>query len=230
MLKILLASSSKAFLTKNENLLKREDIQIFTTTSGQEAIQLHSRHNFNLILSELILTDMGGDALCTTFRSAESTKKVAFVLVCYDNPEEHAKVRQCGADARIIRPVKPAQLIETVSSLLEMQIGRVKRALFTVNVSSKKDTVEFSCISINISITGILLETDHTLAIGDRIICRFTLPESIQIEAEGDVVRSISAMGNQHKYGVQFVRLPLSYRREIERYVATVEADNSTGN
>jgi DNA-binding response OmpR family regulator len=219
MKKILLASSSKSFLQRNKNLLTRENFQLFTANSGAEALQLHKGHLFDLILADLHLNDMGGDELCSLLRSEKAD--VAVILFCYDKLDEHERVARCGADAKIIRPIQPEQMIETIGSLLDMQLTRTKRAIFKVRVLSKKGTMEFYCVSLDISITGILLETGNHLDIGDRIICQFTLPGSSRIEAEADVVRSIKTP-DLFKYGVQFVGLPLSSRREIECYVASV--------
>lgn len=216
-----MVSSSKSFLARNKNLLTREDFQLNTAQSGAEAFQLHREHHFDLIMSDLHLHDMGGDTLCSSLRSGEMAQKVAILLICYDKPDEHARVAQSGADAKIIRPVQPEQIIDTVGSLLDMQLGRTKRVMFTVKVISKKGEVEFYCLSRDISITGILLETEYHLDIGDRIICQFTLPGASQIETEGDVVRSGKAEEGTCLYGVQFVGLPLSSRRVIDNFVMT---------
>lgn len=222
MIKILIASASKPFLQRNKDLLTRGYIQIFTTTSGDEAVRLHREHQFDLILAELRLEDMGGDALCSAVRTEESLKQVAVILICHDHPEEHVRVGQSGADAKIIRPVQPEQIIDAVGSLLGLQLGRVKRALFMVRVLSRKGDVEFCCVSIDISVTGIFLETDYYLDLGDRIICQFTPPGASQMEVEGDVARSVKTQDNRYKYGVQFVGLPLQFRKEIEKYVISV--------
>lgn len=221
MKKILLVSSSKSFLARNRNLLTREDFQITTSLSGGEALQLHQEQHFDLIMADLHLHDMGGDTLCTNLCNGDSTRNVAFILICYDKADEHARVVQSGADAKIIRPVQPEQIIDTVGSLLDMQLGRTKRAMFTVKVVSKKGAVEFYCFSRDISITGILLATEYHLDIGDRIICQFTLPGAEQIAAEGDVVRSVKAQESTYLYGVQFVGLPLSSRRVIDNFVVS---------
>jgi CheY-like chemotaxis protein len=225
MKKILLASSSKSFLQRNKNLLTREYFHLFLAHSGAEALQLHQEHSFDLVLADLHLKDMGGDTLCSQLRNAENPKDIAIILVCYDNPDEHARVAQCGADAKIIRPIQPDQVIETVGSLLELQLARTKRVIFKVRVLSKKGTKAFYCISLDISITGILLETEHHLDIGDRIICQFTLPGINQIENEGDVVRAVKLQTGAHQYGVQFVALPLSSRRYIEIYIDSVRVN-----
>lgn len=223
MKKILLASASKSFLQRNKNLLTRENFRLFTAQSGAEVLQLQKEHCFDLILADLKLRDMDGDAVCSCLRSDETSKDVAIVLVCYDSPDEHARVARCGADAKIIRPIQPDQVIETVGSLLNLQLARTKRAIFKVRVLSKKGLNEFYCVSLDISITGILLETGHNLDVGDRIICQFTLPGLSQIENEGDVVRAAKMPTAVHLYGVQFIALPLSSRREIESYIASVK-------
>jgi DNA-binding response OmpR family regulator len=220
MKKILLASSSSSFLQRNRNLLTRENFQLFTAVSGAEALNLYKEHHFDLILADLHLKDMGGDTLCSLLRTEKTD--VAVILICFDKAEEHERVYRCGADAKIIKPIQPEQMIETIGSLLDMQLARTKRAIFKVRVLTKKGQLEFDCVSLDISITGIFLETANHLDIGDRIICQFTLPGSSRIETEGDVVRSIRTLENVCQYGVQFVGLSLASRREIECYVASV--------
>lgn len=219
--KILLVSSSKSFLERNSNLLKGEGFQIITTQTGIEALQLQKENRFNLILSDLHLLDMGGDALTKALRTDEASKNVAIILICYDNADERARIADSGADARIIRPATPEQILETVGSLLDIQIGRPKRAMLTVKVLGRKENVEFDCISIDISNTGILLETEYPLVIGDRISFKFTLPGASQIESEGDVIRSVNILECTYKYGVQFVGLSLSSRNDILSYVTS---------
>jgi DNA-binding response OmpR family regulator len=221
MKKILLVSSSRSFLERNKTLLTRESFELFTAGGGEEALRLQEEHRFDLVLADLHLKDLEGDAVCSRLRSDENYGNTAVILICYDKAEEHERVSRCGADAKIIRPIQPEQMIETVGSLLEMQLTRTQRVIFRVRVLSKKGAVEFDCVSLDISITGILLETEHHLDIGDRIICRFTLPGASMMETEGDVVRSAKAQESSIRYGVQFVGLSLSHRREIERYVAS---------
>jgi len=222
MKKILIVSSSKSFLERSSNLLNGKEFQVNTAQSGAEALRLHMDHSFDLILSDMHLQDMGGDILCSTVRNGEVAKNPIIILICYESVDDHERVVRCGADAKIIRPVQPEQIIETIGNLLNIQVGRTKRAIFTVKVFAGKGKVEFDCISIDISITGILLETEYRLAVGDRIICRFALPGESQIEVEGDVVRSLDPHNNIRKFGVQFIGLPLSCRKQIERYVESV--------
>lgn len=220
--KILLASISKTFLERNKNLLSREDFLLLTTNNGAEALELHRQHRFDLVIADLYLKDMGGDLLCAQLHGEGGDRPVAVVLICFDKADEHVRVAQSGADAKIIRPVLPEQIIETVGNLLGIPLGRPKRAIFKVRVQSRKGVLAFVCVSLDISVTGMLLQTEHHLDIGDRIVCQFTLPGAGSIETEGDVVRSVSPASGEHQYGIQFIALPLASRREVERYIASV--------
>lgn len=220
---ILLASSSKPFLSRNRNLLTRRDFQIFTTHLGNEALQLHQKLPFDLVISDMYLEDMGGDEFCAKIRHNVSSPDVPFILICYDKPEEHSRADCSGADAKIIRPIQPEQIIDTVGSLLDLHIGRTKRAMFKVMVISKKGEVKFYCESLDISITGMLLETEYHLVLGDRIICQFTLPGASQITVEGDVVRTLKTTEDISRYGIQFIGLPIASRKEVEQYIVTTK-------
>jgi hypothetical protein len=120
----------------------------------------------------------------------------------------------------LLKPIDPIQLIETVGSFLDMHLGRSKRVVLNVKVLVKKIDLAFYCLSYDISTTGILLETEYNLDLGVRIICRFTLPGSYKIEAEGEVVRYVSTIDEKSLYGVKFLNLPLPCLKPIEKYLS----------
>jgi CheY-like chemotaxis protein len=219
MKKILLVSSSDPFLERNRAFFKRTDIRIHTATSGVDALMMHHEMAFDLILSEMKLDDMGGDQLCARVKAEELFGPLAFVLVCRDNDEELARANECGASAVLPKPLKPLQLIKTVSRFLTVQVPRSKRVALRVRVLSKLGESLFTCLSHNVSTSGILLETEHLLQIGDELVCIFEIPGSGEINAEGEVVRKARSLDGTHQYGIQFIRMDKNSRLEIDRYI-----------
>ena len=130
------------------------------------------------------------------------------------------RVEQSDASAMLLKPIDPVQLIETIGSFLGMQIGRSKRVVLNVKVLVRKIDLEFYCHSFDISTSGMLLETEYNLDLGDRIMCRFSLPGSGQIEAEGEVIRYVSTVEYNSLFGLKFINLPSLYLRSIEEYLA----------
>jgi len=218
--KVLLASSSKAFLERNSNLLMDKGFQFFTAASGAETVRLHQQHLFDLILADLKLKDMDGCRLCCEVRKTAAVGPVPVVLICYDTVECMEKVEQSGATAILLKPINPSQLLVTIGSFIDMQLARSKRVAFTTEVSCRLQGEEFSSFSRDISVTGILLETGQQLSFGDRLSCRFGLSDSAQIRTEGEVARCPGSSAGKNLYGIKFIELPLPSRSAIEKYVS----------
>jgi CheY-like chemotaxis protein len=218
--KVLLTSSSKAFLERNMNLLINKGFQFFTAATGSETIKLHQEYLFDLILSELELKDMDGCTLCSEVRKTESSRPVSVVLICSDTAECLKKVEESDATAMLVRPIKPTQLLVTIGSIIDMQLARSKRVEFKAEVLTKMQDTEFISASHDISATGILIETDHQLSLGDPVGCQFRLFGSCDTQTEGEIARCIISPKGKMLYGVKFINLPSPERSAIEKYVA----------
>jgi CheY-like chemotaxis protein len=224
MKKILIVSSSPAFIERNTHLLTRPDVLILSATSGHEALLLHERDTYDLIISEFMLEDMWGDQLCQLVRQESVTLGIPFVLVYrHTIAEERERALQSNADAKIPKPIQPEQFLITIGELIHnSQMVRSPRVTINVTVLANKHTNTFNCVSHNISIEGMLLETDHYLARLDQIICEFSLPDSSQIRVDGEIMRSVIKMTGGYQYGIRFINLSSEARHDIASYVETV--------
>jgi len=221
--KILLASKYQVVLRNNANLLMNWGFQLFMTTTGAEALKLHAEHHFDLILCDFELEDMGGCTLCSLVRKEEKSLYVPIIITCHNLPGSIKRARQNNASAILLKPIDPIQFLETIGKFVEFNLVRSKRVMLKVYVISKKQNLEFHCISHDISNTGMLLESEHHLALGTRITCQFTLPGSCRIETEGEVTRCAKGAEFTNLYGLRFIALPLTCRRAIDGYVTATD-------
>jgi hypothetical protein len=67
------------------------------------------------------------------------------------------------------------------------------RELLHVTIEKTVSAKHFVCNSLDISLTGILIETTKTFNQGDRHSCSFLLPNVTQIQLTGEIVRTIPA-------------------------------------
>jgi len=222
MKKVLLASAYMLFLKRNTTLLMKRSLQLFKATSGTDALKLHKEHNFDLILLDFKLEEMSGCTFCHLIRKGKDSPRVPIIMTCHKIPGSMESAEQSGADVVLTKPIEPLKLMETIGCFLDLEIGRNKRVVLEVDVVSKIFGLEFSCLSHDISNTGILLETDYGLALGSHIICQFTLPNICQIETEGVITRFMTAADCKNLYGVKFVALPLSARKNIDNFIASM--------
>lgn len=225
---ILIASSSTTFLERNASLLRRSDFRIVTAKNSAEALDYINSEKIDLFFLDLKLDDVSGESFCTTVRSNESDFKSVILLVCNESEEDFQRLKESGADALIARPVKPLQLVKTVGQFLTVQLVRSRRVSLRVKVISIKDEIEFFCISQNISLTGMLIETEFFLEVGCIILCQFSIPGSIDVETEGEIVRSARTMDGAHQYGIHFTTLNRQFRHEIDLYIASIVRGENT--
>jgi DNA-binding response OmpR family regulator len=217
--KILLASRSEMFLRTKKSLLKYNALGLFSAKSGAETLKLLEDYQIDLVIADVELDDMSGETLCSLVRKNEHLQSVPTILLCNKSSESLLKARESGASIILEKPADPTKLLETIGSFLEFNIIRSKRVELRVKVLCKKDQLEFFCLSHDISITGLLIETEHHLALKSRVVCSFSLPGSRKIEAEGEIIRPVRTLQSKNLYGVKFMNLPMSEQEAIDAYV-----------
>ncbi len=218
--KILIANSFRDALERERSILSRSSFEIFTTLSGTEAVALHKAHGMDLIIASLDLPDMGGDNLCSVIRKDKELKNVSIILTCANHPGCIERAAGCGANAYLTKPFHSEQLTEKVTALLSIPRRQNYRVLLKASVKGAQTAEAFYCSSIDISISGMLLETERQMRRGDRLSISFVLPGFGQISVEGEIMR-IDARGTVTAYGVRFGYLERSQREALEKFIAS---------
>jgi CheY-like chemotaxis protein len=220
MKKILLVNASRYFIDEGKSLLDRKDFQVFMASSVMQALQIHRDERVNLIVADLHLPEMGGDVLCTRVRQETDVRTVSIILICHDVPEDLERANRSGANICLKKPFTPRTLLEQVEKLLAVCIRRGYRVLLRAKVKGATDEGVFFCTSQNLSVSGILIESDRQLHAGDVINCSFYLPGAAHIVAEGEVARIERQPDGKFHSGIRFIELSPESRREIEDFIS----------
>jgi two-component system chemotaxis response regulator CheY len=219
MKKILIVDDLMTFVEREKGLLNRSDVKIFTATSGEEALRIHRNERVDLIIADLDMPVLAGDKLCSLIRNSPDLKDVSVLIVCTSRPSDIERVSACKANDYIAKPIRPVQLLERVSRLLDIQERKNYRVLLQVKVNGEQTLEPFFCSSRNISASGLLIETDKELSRRDSVTCSFFLPKAARIVTDAEVVRSIKRPDGGYEYGVRFVNIEERYRATIEEFV-----------
>ena len=214
--KILIVNNQPNFLERNEGLLNRIGFRIYTATSALEALQIHRRHRVKLIIAMLDMPEMGGDLLCSLIRQDPLLRKVSILLICQPTPGQIERASSCGANAWICKPLQPGLLLQEVGKMISIPTRTDHRASVHGVVRCKL----FSGISRNISVSGVLCETDVEIDPEEIIIDLSVSINSREIVADGKVARSVKLPNGLYNYGVQFIGLAPDHRKEIETLIA----------
>jgi len=101
-------------------ILQQEGYITDIAKNGQEAIQKSQTKFFNMVLLDIKLPDMEGTKLLTLMR--ENTPKMVKIMITgYPSLENAVEALNMGADAYIIKPVKPEKLLALIEEKLEKQ-------------------------------------------------------------------------------------------------------------
>lgn len=219
MKKILIVDDIATFVDKEKSILSRADFKIYTATSGEEALALHKTEIMDMIVTDLDMPGMTGDKLCSIIREDGKLKHVSIVIVCSNSAADRAKVARCQANAYITKPIRPVEFLEKVSQLLDIPERQSYRVLLKVKIKGESTDQAFFCTSHNISIAGLLIETDKVLEKGDIISCSFFLPKSECITTDAEVMRVVKNENNPCQYGVRYLDLNPKFRSSIESFI-----------
>lgn len=102
------------------SILQQEGYKTDTAKNGQEAIQKSKAKFFNLALLDIRLPDMEGTKLLTTMHK-DQPKMMKIMITGYPSIENAVEALNLGADAYIIKPVKPEKLLALIKEKLDEQ-------------------------------------------------------------------------------------------------------------
>ena len=118
---ILLVDDRPENLLALESALEEMNCNIFKATSGQEALRLALKHDFDLALLDVQMPEMDGFELAKLMQGKEKTKDIQIIFISAISKEQ--KYIQKGYDAGAInylfKPIDPDELKRKVNVALK---------------------------------------------------------------------------------------------------------------
>ena len=220
MKKVIISESTLAAIGRSSSMFSRGGIVVYPARSAEDILARHREKKADLIIADFELPVMGGARLCSTIRHDEALREVSIILVCDGVQAALPVCRNAGANAVIAKPLEPVGLFTTMSELLVIQQRKDMRILLRVSVKGGSDDASFFATSENISISGMLLESNYRFKRDDRISCAFFIGHS-EVSVEGTIMRVDRTAAGRHRYGVKFQNPPTKALVVIEQYVKT---------
>ncbi len=199
-------------------LFERRTITTYSARTSEEILNLHAVHHADIIIVDAGLPAMGGVKLCSTIRDNAGLKDVSIILVCDSAEDSIARCRNAGANIVFAKPLDPPQFFWKVSELLLAPQREAMRTLLSVSVKGSEATSSFLGVSHNISISGMLIESNQMLKKGDRLTCTFHVGRR-EVAADTEVERVVKIAPKRYHYGVRFINLDMKYIILIEQFI-----------
>ena len=218
MKKIIIAQTILHAIGSHDTIFQRSNITTFSARTSEEILDLHGVHKADVIITEEGLPLMGGIKLCSVIRNDARLKDVSVILICEGIEPSLAQCRDAKANIVFAKPIDFPQLTWKVSELLLAPQRQDMRTLLHVSLKGMENRSTFPGVSHNLSISGMLFETDRVLKKGDRITCTFQLGRR-EIVAEAEVKRLVKLSSGRFLYGVRFVSLDMKYIILIDQFI-----------
>jgi DNA-binding response OmpR family regulator len=115
---ILVVDDDKSILRTFTRILQKSGYEIETAETGKEAIEKAENRQFDLALVDIRLPDMDGtDLLAKLKKQLQHTIKI--MITGFPSLETGVKALDEGADAYLVKPVKPQELLILIEEKLK---------------------------------------------------------------------------------------------------------------
>ncbi len=215
---IIIAETILSAVGRDSTVFGRGGIALHPARTAEDALALHREKCADLIIADHAMPAMGGVRLCEAIRADEALRGVSIILACETAQADLPALRAAGANAVIPTPVDALGLFTKMFELLVVPQRKDMRALLRVAVTGGAGGESFFATSENISISGMLLESNYRFKEQDRILCTFFIGHS-EVKVDGVVMRAERSGSGRRRYGVRFLNPPTRALVVIEQYV-----------
>ena len=115
---ILLVDDDKSILRTFTRILQKNGYDIDVAETGKEAMEKADSRHYDLALVDIRLPDMDGtDLLAKIKKQLQNTIKI--MITGFPSIESGVKALDGGADAYLVKPVKPEELLMLIEEKLK---------------------------------------------------------------------------------------------------------------
>ena len=117
---ILVVDDDKSILRTFARILQKNGYEIETAETGKEAMEKADNRNYDLALVDIRLPDMDGTDLLAKLKK-QLLNTVKIMITGFPSLESGVKALDEGADAYLVKPVKPQELLVLLEEKLNPQ-------------------------------------------------------------------------------------------------------------
>ena len=137
---ILLVDDRLENLLALEGFLGDEDYTLFKATSGQEALRLVLKHDFDLILLDVQMPEMDGFEVAKLLRSKKKSEDIPIIFITAISKERKYidKGYEVGAENYLFKPIEPEVLKDKVNASLRYHNYKKRMKLHEARLMERK--------------------------------------------------------------------------------------------
>jgi signal transduction histidine kinase len=226
---ILVVEDSPTQAEELQYTLERHGFGVITARNGAEALTAIGRRRPALVVSDIIMPEMDGFALCAKIKQAAPDVPV-ILLTALSDPQDVLKGLECGADNFITKPYGIDHLLTRIRRVLDANKARPEpRAREGVELPFKDQT--FVITSDRRQILDILLSTYEAAVMNNRELKEARskleeLNEGLEKTVEERTAALVAEIAERKKAEDEVRRLNVELEQRVAERTAELEATN----
>ena len=220
--KVLIVDDTPGGLDPLREILTQPQLMVIEATSGRQALEIHRREQCDLIIMDVQMSGLDGEQVVRAIRAEAALRDVS-ILLFSETPRTGLRDRclACGANEYLPKPFMAAELMAHVWPLVNVAVRKQTTLLAHVDLEKDEHVVEsFVARVVNLSASGLLIEADVALAIGQAVRVKFFVPGStIQISSRAAITRRTEGGVAGIRWGVRFLALDPAMRQVLRDYI-----------
>jgi uncharacterized protein (TIGR02266 family) len=198
--------------------------RVLTAASGKQALELARRHRPDVILLDLFMPELDGEAVCGLLRSDPLLRDTPVVmLTASQRAEDYERSIRAGANQVLSKPIHRVALIDAVSRYLRSPTPRgMPRVDIATAVRIHHAREECAGTVTNLSRGGLFVESGCDVGPSEEVALEFALPETryVLTPTARVVWRRSPGAGVEAGFGLRFVRIDGESVRTLADFVS----------
>jgi DNA-binding response OmpR family regulator len=126
--KVVVADDQKNIQKLLKVNLERAGFEVITANDGVEVLEILEKEKPDLIILDIEMPRMKGDAVLKKIKESEETKEIPVIMLTIRSSDEDIfKGWEYGADAYLTKPFNPAEVVIMAEGILkEMKMNGIK--------------------------------------------------------------------------------------------------------
>lgn len=218
--KVLIVDDMKHFLDLEASFLKRAECTVFKAINGLEALRIAKTEKPDIIFLDLEMPVMNGIECCRFIRADIELKDTPIVIVTASSREEECY--KMGGSSYLRKPIDEDFFIAEIKKFVSIKERADPRVSVSLPVTADFNGTRTSGKAINISQSGLLLETEEPFTVGSKLTIDFSLPDvKGKIKTKSIVVREDKIEGTSSTgFGLSFLEISEKHQSAIDSFIA----------
>lgn len=175
--KILLVDDVNLFLQLGKTMLQRNDIEVETAGSGNEALEKANSTKPDIIFLDLYMPDLNGDEVCRKLKADPATNSIPVVMLTSEGDgDARGFCLAAGCDDFITKPIQPEALQTALERHLKERPRHHRRADVNLPCAVEQAGEKDEGVLLSLSPYGAFVEMSPPPLPGQTCTLSFVLP------------------------------------------------------